>query len=508
VLNTPGHGRHTEARSKVRSPLAWMGGRWAQFESAGLVRVMHGDAEMILRGSLCFQGEVQSRAVAGLLKKIQHGEHLNTLLQECHGQFCVVYRGRNERWVASDWLGSMPAYVVNLGGELGRVVSDDSEALSRLSGRRLNRLGVAQFLSSVEGVTPSRTLFEGVLPVSRGSVLSLDTGKQDSYLSTASLGLPIPECASDAATALRRNIAAVIRPFAGKGAIRCDLTQGVDTRSLAVVLKDLQVQAEFRSLGAQDSPDVVGAREVAKRMNLPWQSVIVSEDDERDFHLAANVTESTFPALYYGTNGVDIFHLVGMGGSELCDVMFPEWNEIRSTVSLSSLLAAKWPIHPLCVSYVVSSDDYRDALESVVARCVTKAFDVHDLPAGLWLEAFCAELHAGWLGCVSRFCSPIAPFLDRNTALALLSLPRSFKVALGIQRSMFTSALAPQPGWPGRLRARSLFPEVEKPPWLEDLATAGILDGDLLRRTPRVSSHFAIKTRHLHRFLLEGYVLA
>jgi hypothetical protein len=134
---------------------------------------------------------------------------------------------------------------------------------------RLDTSSLPEFLAA-EFVGGERTLLEGVNALPLATSVELDRGEPRSrcFWPAAERWAPVP-----ASEAQEHGEQQVLRSLehrlGGAAAPFCGLTAGLDSRVVAVALKELGISFEAYTWGEPDSPDVTGGAEVAQAIGVP-----------------------------------------------------------------------------------------------------------------------------------------------------------------------------------------------------------------------------------------------
>jgi hypothetical protein len=152
----------------------------------------------------------------------------------------------------------------------GRAWSTHAVAAAVLArgGARLDSARVPELLAA-ELVGGDRTLVSGVEASPAATVVDLDAGARErSFWPREERWAPLPE-ADARARAADALLAGLERRLEGAAHPRFSLTGGLDSRVVAVALRELGIEAEAFTWGEPDWPDVQAAAAIARALGVP-----------------------------------------------------------------------------------------------------------------------------------------------------------------------------------------------------------------------------------------------
>jgi asparagine synthase (glutamine-hydrolysing) len=200
----------------------------------------------------------------------QLGRRWETLEEALEGQFSAVRIdfGAGRAQVLLDTLGLMPVFKAELDG--GVLVSNSATLVaSLLELDTPDPLGVSSFLG-FGWAAGHHTLTRGIEMLRGGTLHTIEDGLLRSRVSFGPATLPhasrerMPH--EELARRLTRLTGAALHDM---DRVHCPITAGRDTRVLIALTRATGEQASYYTVGREDNPDVVIAREIAERFGLP-----------------------------------------------------------------------------------------------------------------------------------------------------------------------------------------------------------------------------------------------
>lgn len=231
-----------------------------------------------------------------------------------------------------------------------------------------------------------------------------------------------------------------------------DITGGFDTRMIAILLKNLNLNFSCGICGDQVLNETEIAAKVAEKLLVKFYSKIKIDDRnkflkmlERHFNISNGV-----PILYHSTELIHYYevinqyfdiHVAGYAGSQLCDNFLPPLSILSNKINHSSLSKKYYMFIDIFNNSFITENEYYNRTEKKIAHVLSQiGSNKHSDVASYFTMTTFSRYYHGALMAAHNIILPIyVPYLEANFAKLLLETSFEIKHNRNIQKMIITS---------------------------------------------------------------------
>jgi asparagine synthase (glutamine-hydrolysing) len=223
---------------------------------------------------------IQDTELAEYFSAVINPADFEEKLLKANGQFAVIILKNNEVWAATDRLRSIPLFYSLANDEA--IIGDSAYSVASEMNEAVIDEDAAQAFLATGYTLNNLTLIKSLYQVEAGEMVILDKSVRRSFYHDYSKGLVTKHDFNTFSLELNRIIEEVFKShFAAlkDKFIAIPLSGGYDSRLIASMCKKYHPDNVMCfTYGRENNMEVEPAREIAKRLQLPWVNIIYDEE--------------------------------------------------------------------------------------------------------------------------------------------------------------------------------------------------------------------------------------
>jgi len=222
---------------------------------------------------------LREKDLADWFSTAENSEEFKKRLPDANGQFAVVIKKEDETWITTDRLRTIPLFYFK--EDYNLIISDSAYAVAgEMSSCEIDEDAASAFLAT--GYTLNNlTLIRGLFQVEAGEMVILNTNVNRQFYFDYSLAQITEPDFNDCALELKEVIDNLFKSLLitlKDSFIVIPLSGGYDSRLIALMCKKYHPENILCcTYGRENNEEVAPAREISKRLNLPWINIIYDE---------------------------------------------------------------------------------------------------------------------------------------------------------------------------------------------------------------------------------------
>ena len=416
-------------------------------------------------GVFIYKNTFNKRALELFMEDLLSGKNLKNLLlsENTRGQFCLILYFRGELKIISDRLGYYPLYLYQKNNTIS--FSNSMILLAKKNKTTLNYLGIAQYLSEnykyITYACCDQNIVNEVKYIDAGTIYTLEDNaiKKEKYFEIKEelqIGKfkSIDEIVSKVESLLTENLS-FLKNIIGK--IHCDITGGVDTRTVIAILDKLKVQfkvgvqaiteyEDFSNYGKFSELNIID--KIVKHKNLDFE--LFSEEkylenskiiDDITFFHSHKQTYNRRAGYFLNVKdkGSDIM-ISGLSGTELFRLSYNQYFKKNNDLNLDTFLAEHVELVDLMHDKLLTKKSYFEHLKSFYMEKLNgvKYEKAKDLSSYIDYFAFYRTHFCRYLSLANSFVPFYTPYGDYPLASFMYQVSHDAKKKFKIQRFLLS----------------------------------------------------------------------
>lgn len=400
-------------------------------------------------GTLIYKNFWNNKALELIAIELSSGKQIKHIMANTRGQFCLIIHIKDNVFFVTDKLGIIPIYKYENDNKIE--LSNLLLALAEQNKISINYQAVAEYLCF--WYCFHSTFFNEIDLLEKGTVFKFgnETINEEYFNYLAGIQFNkynnLKEISQDTKDRLQQNFSFL----SNDDRIFTDITGGFDTRLLAIILKNLNLNFVGGICGDQVLNETNIAVQVAEKLNVEFRSNTKISDKnifstilDKHFNISNGV-----PILYHSTELVNYYevisqdfdiHIMGLGGSELCDNFLPRLSFLTKRLKYSSLFEKYFKFHDIFSGNLITEDLYYNNITAKIANLLDKiGSDNHEKVASYLTASTISRYYHGSLMGTHDIIMPVySPFLETNFAKIMIETTFNIKHNQNIQRTLIT----------------------------------------------------------------------
>ena len=401
-------------------------------------------------GSLIYRNHWREEALQSIITDLDEGRTLREIMSDTRGQFCLIVHSGRDVYVMTDKLGSLPVYAFESDGIIQ--ISNIFLFLAKNNSISVNHQAFAEYLSF--DCCLGSTFFNEIRCLERSTINQFGTQRRtETYYDVFSdihfnTHTKLPEVVDAVEETLTHNLSFLN----SKDEIYVDLTGGFDTRTVATLLRRMNISFQAGICGEQVLNETELGRKVAQQLGANYETNTKITDPDLfktalDYHFMIN---TGIPILYHATELVNYYehirhrfavHLTGFAGTQLLARPLPKLRLTSSRIDKKSLLRKWFDYKDIFTNSFLTKCSYNDhVLETIDQLLQTIGSDLHDDVANIIPFAmYNRHFHGLLIGTHNAIMPLYSPFFESNLVRLMIETSPRLKKNHAIQRKLITS---------------------------------------------------------------------
>ena len=400
-------------------------------------------------GTLVYKNTWRKKGLGLIIDDLDNGKSIQEIMSDARGQFCLIMHTTENTYVITDKLGSFPVYVFE--DENTVQISNIVSPLAKSNRVSANYQAFVEYLSF--NYCFDCTFFNEIERLTMGTIYQFGVERKTQVYSNMFEGICFNKYADlcEVAGIAKKTLSQNLSFLNSNDKIFMDITGGFDTRTVATILRGMDMCFEAGTCGEQVLRESELARRVAEALGTKFHSYINISDVlafrhvlDRHFLIGTGV-----PIFYHSTElinyyerirqGFDI-HITGFGGTELTTQDLPRLDIFSSKVNMKRLLRRLFGYKDIFVDSFYSKGQYYGCLARKIDTLLQKVGDRRhgEVANFLRLSIFNRYYHGCLIGTHNVLMPFYSPFLEADYIQLMMETPYHLKDYHKIQRSILT----------------------------------------------------------------------
>lgn len=405
-------------------------------------------------GTLIYKNKWKKKALELIIHDLIDGKSVQKIMSSTSGQFCLIVHTSANVFVITDKLGSFPVYKFEDNSTIQ--ISNIFLPLAKHNNVTVNYQAFAEYLSF--DYCFNCTFFNEIELLDRGSIYQfvpdIKIHVYDDFLS--GIAFNKYNNLDQISRITKETLVYNLSFLSAKDNIFVDLTGGFDTRTIATILKSMNIDFEAGICGEQVLHESGIAKEVAKALQVKHHSDITITDKEvfrktvnKHFEIGNGV-----PILYYSSELINYYeqikqdfdiHITGFAGSQLFDQFLPRLSFFSSRLKHNSLFEKSFKFKDIINGNLLTKTSYYETLAQKITALLEKiGSDIHDevacfFPVGTFNKYF----HGSLIGTHNVLMPLYCPYLESNIVRSMIETSYKLKEDRTVQRALLTELNQP-----------------------------------------------------------------
>ena len=401
-------------------------------------------------GSLIYKNRWQKQALELIIYDLDNGKALQEIMPETRGQFCLVVHSPEKVFVITDKLGSFPVYRFEDTDTIQ--ISNLFLPLAKRNSVTVNYQALAEYLSF--DYCFGGTFFNEISLLKKGRIYKFGLDVEVHVYDDFPAGMVFCKYKEvDEISHLAHEILASNLSFLEQhhGRIFADLTGGFDTRTIATVLKSMNMDFETGISGEQILNESRIAQEVAKSLQVKHHDDIKITDKDT-FNRIVNqhfAIANWAPILYHSSELIYYYehikknfdiHVTGFAGSQLFDQFLPRLGLFSCRLKPRLLFEKTYGFKDIIRGTFITKAPYYERLNKKTTAVLEEiGSDVHDEAACFFpIATFNKYYHGSIIGTHNALMPSYCPFLESNIVRLMIETAYDLKKDRTVQRALLT----------------------------------------------------------------------
>jgi len=423
-------------------------------------------------GTLIYKNAWREKALESIIYDLNDGEVIQRVMASTRGQFCLIVHTTDNVYIVTDKLGSFPVYIFE--NDKTIQISNILLLLPKNNDVSINHQALAEYLSF--SYCFDCTFFNEIRSLKMATIYRFGTERKiqvyDDIFSDVHFDkyTNLREVAGIAKETLRHNLSFL----SSDEKIFVDITGGFDSRTVATILRDMNISFETGICGEQILRESDLAKRVAESLGVKFHSDIKL----RDINSFRQILEQHFkintgvPTLYHSTELINYYehikqefniHITGFGGTELTKLTLPKLSFFSSKINKKSLIQKyDYTFKDIFVTAFLTKESYYDHLKRKIDNLLqTIGSDKHNEVANFLRLSTFTRFYAGSLIGTHNIIMPsYSPFLEGNYVRLMMETSYNLKDYHKIQRTILmeldstVSSITTSHGYNSRIGSR------------------------------------------------------
>lgn len=399
-------------------------------------------------GTLVYNNTWRNKALESIMHDLDNGKTFREIMPNTRGQFCLVVHTTSDVFVITDRLSSFPVYKFEDNDTIQ--ISNILLLLGKNNDVTINHQAFAEYLSF--DFCFDSTFFNEVEHLKMATIYQFGSERRaqiyDDVFSNINLNkyTDLHEIAGMAKETLAHNLSFL----SSRDRIFVDITGGFDTRTIATILRNMNMAFEVGACGEQAFGENELAERVAQVLNVKYHFDIKITDR----HLFKKILDQHFmisagvPFLYHSSELINYFenikrdfdiHVIGFGGTELSAQTLPKLG-LLSKVSKKALFRKKYLYSDIIIDSFMTKAQYYENITKKVDRVLQIVrSDLYNEIGNLLSVSEFSRYYVGCLiGTHNVIIPAYSPFLEGNYVRLMLETSYDIKSYHNIQRTILT----------------------------------------------------------------------
>ena len=406
-------------------------------------------------GSLIYKNKWQKQALELIIYDLNNDKAIEKIMHETRGQFCLVVHSPENILVITDKLGSFPVYKFEDTNTIQ--ISNLFLPLAKRNNVTINYQALAEYLSF--DYCFGGTFFNEISLLEKGRVYKFGLDVEVHVYDDFPAGMVFRKYKEvDEVSHLAHEILASNLSFLEQhnGRIFADLTGGFDTRTIATLLKSMDIDFETGISGEQILNESRIAQEVAKSLQVKHHDDIKITDEDT-FNKIVNqhfAIANWAPFLYHSSELIYYYeyikqnfdiHVTGFAGSQLFDQFLPRLGFFSCRLKPKSLFEKTYKFKDIIRDTFITKAPYYERLTKKITALLEKiGSDIHEEVACFFpVATFNKYYHGPMIGTHNALMPSYCPYLESNIVRLMIETAYNLKKDRTVQRALLTK-LNPQ----------------------------------------------------------------
>lgn len=400
-------------------------------------------------GTLIYKNTWQSKALELIIRDLNNGKTIQDMISNTRGQFCLIVHTVTDVFVITDRLSSFPVYIFEDDNTIQ--ISNLLLLLAKNNKVSINKQAFAEYLSF--DYCFGSTFFNEIKQLSMATIYQFGTDRKTQIYDNLFSDIRFNRYTDlyEIADVTKETLADNLSFLSSHDRIFVDITGGFDTRTVAAILRSMNIDFKAGICGEQILKESELAEKVAQALGVKFRSDIKITGR----HLFNEILNEHFtintgvPILYYASELINYYkqikcdfdiHISGFGGTELTTQDLPKLNLLSSRINKKSLFRRLFSYNDIFIDGFLTKSQYYDNLTKKIDGLLQKGdSDLHNEVANfLHFSSVNRCFHGCLVGTHNMIMPFYSPFLESNYLKLMMETSYNLKGLHLIQRKILT----------------------------------------------------------------------
>ena len=392
-------------------------------------------------GIFIYKNRINLEALKLFLNDLRNGSDLVELANATKGFYCLFLFFDNRFYMITDKNGIYPIYIYKTDKIFE--ISSSFLALAKLNNVTLHKQGIAEYLCT--GVTFHKTIVTEINLLDAGTVYEIRGNglhKNRYYRGLENISFNKYRNLKETSKIIKNILFSNLKFVQSLNNVGMNLTGGFDTRLLASILLNQNIDFECEVIDSGSSNDVAIAQEIASKNNLKLQIRTDHEiyeknlTYERRYYLFDGVQDSYLRTRFSPNKTYGIFIGGSAGGEEFGPYKY-SFEHLNRKFNAKEFILEQFPYSSLIRRDFYSEEQYVENLTKFINQKIAafnndNARDIRDYLGVLYLMIYC-----GFITSVENILTKeYFPYLEANFIKTMLEVSPKLKFSFKLQRKI------------------------------------------------------------------------
>jgi hypothetical protein len=400
-------------------------------------------------GTIIYKNNGQKKALESIVRDLGTGRTVQEIMPDTQGQFCLVIYTPKSVFVITDKLGSFPVYKFE--DDKTIQISNIFLTLAKLNSVTVNYQAFAEYLSF--DYCFDCTFFNEIEHLKRGSIYQFSPDLRIHVYDDFPSGVVFDKYnkLDEIARLTKETLVGNLSFLDSDGRIFADLTGGFDTRTIATMLKSMNIGFETGISGEQVLHESNIAKEVAEALRVKHHrgiKIAARELFRRIVNEHFEVSNGV-PLLYHSSELINYYeyikqnfdiHVTGFAGSQLFDQFLPRLSFFSPRLKHNALFEKTFKFKEIMREELLSEAAYYEKLTRKITAVLAEiGSDIHNEVACFFpVATFNRYYHGSIIGTHNVVLPSYCPYLESNIVKLMIATAFELKKDRTIQRALLT----------------------------------------------------------------------